>query len=90
MKSTRESLAVATAACSGRTQDECRAAIKAFFAVLMSRLAMDRTIEIHGFGTFRTLHTGAHPGRNPRTGAAMTIPAQSTVKMRFRKGYLDA
>jgi DNA-binding protein HU-beta len=36
-------------------------------------------VTIPGFGTFATKHRGARQGRNPATGATITIPAKKYV-----------
>lgn len=74
----------------GLPQAECSAVLEAMLAVITSRLAMDRKIEIRGFGSFEVRHHSARTGRNVHSGNAVAVPAFKTVKVRFPKGFLHA
>lgn len=39
-------------------------------------------VQLVGLGTFRRVTRKARPGRNPRTGEAITIPERTVVKFR--------
>ena len=47
-------------------------------------------VTLVGFGTFSTAHRSARTGRNPQTGAPITIPAATVVKFRPGKKLKDA
>ena len=42
-------------------------------------------LSFSGFGSFRVNHNPARKGRNPRTGAEITIPAGETLKFKASK-----
>ena len=42
-------------------------------------LAGGHAVQLAGFGTFAVKERAERPGRNPRTGAAITVPASKTV-----------
>ncbi len=48
-------------------------------ALIEEGLARDGVVKIHEFGSFQLKWNEARAGRNPRTGAAITIPAQYRV-----------
>ena len=52
--------------------------------LIADTLAQDGRLELRDFGVFRTVHLPARQGRNPRTGAAVDVPAQTHV--RFKAG----
>ena len=43
-------------------------------------LANGRQVVLKGFGKFETVERAARPGRNPKTGEAIRIPASRSVK----------
>lgn len=47
-------------------------------------------VQLTGFGTFSTVHRKERKGRNPGTGAEITIPAQNSVKFKPGKNLKDA
>ena len=44
---------------------------------------------MQGFGTFDLKETAAREGRNPATGAALTISAKKTLRFKFSKATED-
>ena len=48
-----------------------------------------RKVQLPGFGTFSTKHRGARKGRNPATGAEMTIAAKTYPVFKPGKGLKD-
>ncbi|BDC46075.1 HU family DNA-binding protein [Paraburkholderia terrae] len=48
------------------------------------------TVQLIGFGSFSTGARVECTGRNPSTGATITIPAAKTVKFTAGKGFKDA
>lgn len=53
-------------------------------------IASGETVSIHGFGKFEPVEKAARPGRNPRTGETVTIPARNAVKFTAAKQLKDA
>ncbi len=49
-------------------------AIKAMLEIMSGALAEGERIEIRGFGSFSLHHRPARIGRNPKTGAAVSLP----------------
>ena len=53
---------------------DCEDAIKLIIDRMTLSLEEGRRIEVRGFGTFCLHVRGARVGRNPRTGASVTVP----------------
>ncbi len=51
--------------------------------IIPEELAERREVSVQGFGTFYTRDHAAREGRNPQTGAAITIPAQRRPGIRW-------
>lgn len=60
---------------------EAEAAVNAVLDGIASLAAQDRLV-LRGFGIFETRTRAARPGRNPRTGEAIDLPASSTLAFR--------
>ncbi|WP_215844552.1 HU family DNA-binding protein [Acidithiobacillus montserratensis] len=58
--------------------------VRTVFDLLTEHLVAGDTVNISRFGTFHAVHSQAHPGRNPLTGAPIQIPAKR--RARFRAG----
>lgn len=52
------------------------AVVNLVFEAMTLALTRDDRIEIRGFGSFVSKHYRARPGRNPRTGATIPVPAK--------------
>ena len=63
--------------------------VEAVFAVIERALKDREEVRLVGFGTFVTSHRAEAKGRNPRTGAEITIPASIAVKFKPGKGLRD-
>ncbi|MGN1393083.1 MAG: HU family DNA-binding protein [Succinivibrionaceae bacterium] len=61
-------------------------ALNAFIETVKETLAKGDEITLVGFGTFKTTARNARAGRNPKTGAAVEIPACKVPK--FTPGKL--
>jgi len=84
---------------SGLTMKEAKAAINALFStapregIIASEIAKGKRVQITGFGTFESRKRKQRQGRNPQTGAVITIPggnfpafvAGKSLKERIRK-----
>ena len=51
-------------------------AVNLVFDAITAELARDGRVEIRGFGSFSARHRQARQGRNPKTGAAIDVPAK--------------
>ncbi len=57
--------------------------------IIASQLDGGRKVQLAGFGTFGTKHRGARKGRNPATGAEITIAARKYPYFKAAKGLKD-
>ena len=64
------------------TKIEARKAVDSLIRVMQQTLAEGDHITLSGLGTFSVYHHAERMGRNPRTGAAVPIPAHRSVKFR--------
>lgn len=86
---TKAEMVKTVAEAAGISQAVADKAIAATFdAILASAVAGDKTT-VPGFGTFELKATEAREGRNPATGAPLTIAAKKTVKFKFSKATED-
>jgi nucleoid DNA-binding protein len=65
---------------SGVKTEEVKAVLDA-----ISTIAATESVICKGFGTFKTNHRAEREGRNPQTGAALTIPAKSVLAFKPSK-----
>lgn len=64
--------------------------LKAFVDVVTEELTKGEKIQLVGFGTFEVAERTAREGRNPQTGATMSIPASKAPKFKAGKALKDA
>lgn len=64
----------------GLNKRESKDMIDAFFDLISDSLVEGKDVKISGFGNFQIRTKAPRPGRNPRTGEAMTIAASKSVK----------
>ncbi|MGQ5708769.1 HU family DNA-binding protein [Lactobacillus sp. PSON] len=79
---------VATAADMKKT--EADAAINAVFSAIEKALANGEKVQLIGFGSFEVRERAARKGRNPQTGAEITIPATKVPAFKPGKALKDA
>jgi DNA-binding protein HU-beta len=65
-------------------------ALNTFLEAVQDILVKDGKLTLTGFGTFSVEARKERKGRNPRTGAAIKIPASKVVKFRPGKHLKDA
>ncbi|MDR0552773.1 MAG: HU family DNA-binding protein [Holosporales bacterium] len=75
---------------SGLRKVEAEKALDAFVASVEEELANKGEIRLVGFGTFLISRRAASEGRNPKTGAPISIPARNIPKFRPGKQLRDA
>jgi DNA-binding protein HU-beta len=79
----------------GLTKAQATDAVNCIFStdagegIIAVELDAGRSVTIPGFGTFDTSKRGAREGRNPKTGAAITIAARKVPTFRAGKGLKD-
>ena len=72
----------AIAAKSGLTKADSARAVEAFQSVVTETLKKGDKVTLTGFGVFSVSERAARNGRNPRTGAVVSIPASKSVKFK--------
>ena len=71
------------------SKKDAEAALKAFTDVVASELKANGKVQLVGFGTFEVSERAAREGRNPQTGATMTIAASKAPKFKAGKALKD-
>ncbi len=66
----------------GLNKQEARQLVDSFFQELEACLADGEQIRLSGFGNFDLRDKVARPGRNPKTGEEVQIPARRVVTFR--------
>lgn len=72
------------------TKKEVAAAVDAIFNSIQEDLAKGEKVQLIGFGTFEVRHRAARKGRNPQTGAEITIPASKSPSFKPGKNFKEA
>ena len=83
-------LVAAMAEKAGLSKKDAEAALKAFTETVAEELKKGEKIALVGFGTFEVSERAAREGRNPQTGATMTIAAYKAPKFKAGKALKDA
>ena len=72
------------------SKKDAEKAMKAFTDVVAEELVKGEKIQLVGFGTFEVSERAARTGRNPQTGAEMTIAASKAPKFKAGKALKDS
>ena len=80
----------AVAANANLTKKQAEAAVNAFTAAVADSLKKSEKVQLIGFGTFEVRERAARTGRNPKTGASITIAASKVPAFVAGKGLKDA
>lgn len=83
-------LVAAMAEKTGVSKKDAEASLKAFTDVVAEELKKGEKIQLVGFGTFEVSERAARTGRNPQTGAEMTIAASKAPKFKAGKALKDS
>lgn len=78
---------VKKAGCSKACSVRC---LNAIIDEIKKTLSKGEDVVLTGFGTFRVAKRAARMGRNPKTGAAIKIPAMNVARFKAGKGLKDA
>ncbi|WP_426116725.1 integration host factor subunit alpha [Massilia sp. PWRC2] len=63
----------------GLNKREAKDMVEAFFAEISDALERGDSVKLTGFGNFRLRDKISRPGRNPKTGVVVNIPARRVV-----------
>ena len=74
----------------GVSKKDAEASLKAFTDDVAEELKKGEKIQLVGFGTFEVSERAARTGRNPQTGAEMTIAASKAPKFKAGKALKDS
>jgi len=86
---TKAEMVKTVAEAAGITQAAAEKAIGATFDTILAGAVGGEKISIQGFGTFDLKESAERGGRNPATGAPLTIAAKKTVRFKFSKATED-
>jgi DNA-binding protein HU-beta len=81
----KSDLVDAVAAKLGGSKGDADKAVDAVLGAIGDGIANDGEVKIQGFGNFKKSLRAARTGRNPATGAAVEIPAKTSVKFKAGK-----
>ncbi|WP_455477370.1 HU family DNA-binding protein [Bartonella sp. B41] len=74
----------------GVSKAQAGSVIDAFISSVTESLASGGDVRLPGFGSFEVSHRAATKGRNPSTGAEISIPARSVPKFSAGKSLKEA
>ena len=75
---------------SGLSKKDTELALKSTIDVITNAMIAGDKVQVLGFGTFETRERGARPGKNPRTGETVMIPACKAPVFKAGKALKDA
>ncbi len=87
---TKKEIVAKAADAAGISKAKAEVAINAAFDGITHALKKGDKVTIVGFGTFSASRRAARMGRNPRTGATISIPASKVPKFKAGKSLKDA
>ena len=71
-------------------QRDAEQAVKALQDAIVDALVQGQRIEIRGFGSFSIHHRPERPGRHPRSGESVLVPAQRLPHFKPAKALREA
>ena len=86
---TKADLVEVVAKQTGLSKKDANAAVGALTDTIVEQLAKGDKVSLVGFGTFEVSKRDARMGRNPQTGASMTIAASKAPKFKAGKALKD-
>jgi DNA-binding protein HU-beta len=72
------------------TKNKAQQAVDCVFGCITEALKNEESVQIIGFGSFKTSQRAARTGRNPQTGDPINIPARTVPKFVPGKALKDA
>ncbi len=86
----KSELITAVSDATGLTRADAARAVNAVVGTVSGRLERGESVSVAGFGTFDRTERGPRPGRNPRTGEPIDIPARKGVRFRASRALKAA
>ncbi|MSP79626.1 MAG: HU family DNA-binding protein [Rhodospirillales bacterium] len=86
----KEDLIEALTNAAGMTKAGAGRVVDSVIDTIIKSLSKGEEVRLPGFGAFVVTKRAASMGRNPRTGAAIQIPASKNPKFRAAKALKDA
>ena len=86
----KQDLISAVAESSGLSKSDASKAVEGVFDAITGALKKGDEVRLVGFGTFAVSQRKASTGRNPATGAEISIPASNQAKFKPGKGLKDS
>lgn len=86
----KNELVAAVADAAGLSKADATKAVDATFSTIQSTLVAGGDVRLVGFGSFVVTRREESKGRNPSTGAEITIPASNQPKFRAGKALKEA
>jgi DNA-binding protein HU-beta len=83
-------LIVAVAERAGLTKADAGRAVEALVGTITEALRRGEEVRVAGFGSFAITERGERQGRNPQTGAQITIAASRAARFTAGKAVKDA
>ena len=74
----------------GLNKREAKDMVECFFDEIRAALVKGEEVKLSGFGNFQLRQKPQRPGRNPKTGEKLAIPASKKVKFTTGKALLRA
>jgi len=87
---TKEEMIGAMAEKSGISKRQATSALEAFMGNIEGQLKSGNKVSFSGFGTFSVSERKARKGRNPQTGATISIPATKVPVFKAGKNLKEA
>lgn len=87
---TKEEMISMIAEESGITKKQATSALDTFMSGVTNQLKQGGKVSFSGFGTFTVSKRKARTGRNPQTGAAISIPAMNVPVFKAGKNLKEA
>ena len=72
------------------TKKQAQEVVDSVFSAITAALKKNESVQIAGFGSFKTAKRDARTGRNPQTGAEIQIAARTVPKFVPAKALKDA
>ena len=86
----KNDLVAVVAGAAGLSKADSAKAVDGVFGAITDALKKGDEVRLVGFGTFAVSERASSEGRNPRTGAKISIPASKQPKFKAGKGLKDA